>query len=104
MIDVEKLREACLKYRRHIEKHGPYALDIDALLLIMSAAESILPKTKMIEVWHVEYAELEFGHWVSKIRIVDSKSGAETFGTLLKNPAIFACIRVTGPHKHEIPA
>lgn len=59
-------------------------------------AELTAPKTKTVEVWHVEYVL----RGVPQIRVCGDERTAK--GYLLPHED-FQCIRVTGPHKHEVP-
>lgn len=100
--DHDRLRDAIAEARGNMGRSC--MVSNAAIEILVAAAESTLPKTETVELWHCEYAELEFCRWVAKIRIVNSKSGAETFGALLRDAPLFSCVRITGPHKHDVPA
>jgi len=102
MTDHEKLREA-LRFVRGL-RAGWDSEKIDA---VCDAAESTLPKTKMVAVYHVEYAH----RGVPRVEAFEARHYAEGRAEELEAnrdgsrelPA-FACIRVTGPHQQEVPA
>lgn len=66
------------------------------------------PKTKMVEVWRVEWAVLAINRWVAHHRGEPTREEAnhclarlietDTYGNTLR------CARVTGPHFQEVPA
>lgn len=97
----DKLREAISRARKDAADRFHRSLtSCDDLELLADAAESTLPKTKMVDVWRVE--------WATSTGIVF----AQHF-TMENNAHIHArnlredgmdCIRVTGPHMQEIPA
>ena len=108
----EKLREAIKAVRSEVSSLeasnlGPWKSRSDTLRLLCDAAESTLPKTKMVEVWHVEYVDAETLYPAVDVRR-DRDNG--TFGAearaerLRKQPSKYLCIRVTGPHQQEVPA
>lgn len=59
-----------------------------------------LPKTKMVDVWHVEWVAWTYPD--PQIDIILDKISAENHALVKRNN--FRCVRVTGPHKHEVPA
>lgn len=71
------------------------------LLLLADAAESTLPKTKMVEVWRVEWAGA--GNSIPMIEQFGALLEAEDFANG-RRVAGRKCIRVTGPHQQEVPA
>lgn len=120
MSDHEKLREAIKAvnaYTGQRPKVGEtYAamgkfISTEQLQLLKCAAESTLPKTKMVEVWHVEYA-WKADHdsiWLCLHKTCRSKESAAELASSsdrrrLEPSGQFACIRVTGPHQQEVPA
>lgn len=74
----------------------PYA----AFVEVCRAAESTLPKTKMVEVWRVEWAGFT---GLPQIEQFDSKTEADRYACM-KSQMGRRCIRVTGPHQQEVPA
>jgi hypothetical protein len=73
------------------------------LQLVREAAEkhlATLPKTKMVEVWHVEWAL----SGLPMLHLHYSKEQAEEAAAYLAREPHRTCIRVTGPHQQEIPA
>ncbi len=97
MDEHEKLREA-IKWARHTRQvlgcDNPNAA---TMALLADAAESTLPKTKMVEVWHVEYCFS--GRPLVAVYTTEEMARAHE----LPHKS-YACIRVTGPHKQEVPA
>lgn len=69
-------------------------------LKILAAAESTLPKTKMVNYWLVEYARY------GEPGIIRYGSGLEADNSAaeMRRGDHLACIRVTGPHLQEVPA
>lgn len=99
-IDRTKLEEAIRCVRVNV---GRSCLVGNAeLAIIADAAEAhlaTLPRTKMVEVWHVEYAS----NGVPSIVPFRSRDDAESWMKGATGLAYVACIRVTGPHQHEVP-
>jgi hypothetical protein len=62
------------------------------------------PRTKEIEVWHVEYVQRMNGAWCPEVELRFSPGMAEARANKLRELSVCACIRVTGPHKQEVPA
>lgn len=76
----------------------------DDLLALRKAAEAhlaTLPKTKMVEVWRVEYAACIGGTWFPECAARNTREQAETFVLALPHDSM---ARVTGPHQQEVPA
>lgn len=102
-MDHDKLKEA-LEWARRVVNLAPDGWR--QLGIIVDAAESTLPKTKMVEVWRVEWAQLRPEGWCGEAEHWPSKAGAESRVQRLEqllNPGI-SCIRITGPHQQEVPA
>lgn len=106
MTDHDKLREA-INNMRGLRRF--YMPDTQAAVdTVLAAAESTLPKTKMVEVWRVEYAEhIHKVEWRARVRgpflaRCDADNEAVMMAKLFS--AEYACIRVTGPHQQEVPA
>lgn len=106
MTDAKKLREAISFYRcGHFLTNGQN----EHLAVILDAAESTLPKTKMVEVWHVEWMHqppnfpCEYHVTVHKTEAA-ARDDAKRMREHPTNHGQWVCIRVTGPHEHEVPA
>ena len=111
MTDDDKLREA-LHWARGCKDHHPHSIAARHLITLCAAAESTLPKTKMVDVWRVESAvRISDGTWHP---VVYCFFTAERAAAALDEEAItlnragldeaMRCIRVTGPHTQEVPA
>jgi hypothetical protein len=65
------------------------------------------PRTKEVEVWRVEYCrrgDAGTCDWLPVTRtFMNEQSARDTARDLESVPALHACIRVTGPHKQEVP-
>lgn len=59
--------------------------------------------TEMREAWHVEFAEWNGLEWDGLIDVMPSKEEADERAALHINEDTFVCVRVTGPHQHEVP-
>lgn len=58
------------------------------------------PKTKTVERWHVEF----WGHSIgTACEPKVSREVAEDRAQIMREDG-FQCVRVTGPHQHEVPA
>lgn len=78
-------------------------LHVDRLHQLAKAAQAhlgTLPKTKMVEVWHVEWVSSlkDLNVWVCADKVI-----AEARALKLKDNDA-ECVRVTGPHSHEVPS
>lgn len=115
MIHPEMLREAIRDVRAHAQtgiacadgrRGPPNGNEIwSAILAVCRAAESTLPKTKMVETWHVEYAFKGTTPWAPMVSLEDSKADADkTAAEFAADPEYYSCIRVTGPYQQEVPA
>lgn len=67
------------------------------------------PKTKMVEVWRVEWAyrvqvDDRSPFWQTTARHYEREHVARVTAKTLEAEGINACIRVTGPHQQEVPA
>lgn len=72
---------------------------------VLAAAESTLPKTKTVEVWHVEYAvKRHHGGIAHGIVVTETRSQADEAANNHRRNGASQCVRVTGPHQHEVPA
>ncbi len=105
MSDHEKLREA-IKLARMV-KAPLYTQDRVRCLtthgfdLIIAAAESTLPRTKMVEVWHCEGSTKGGTPWVS---VETDRTKAAAYAAKYRDDPNHCCIRVTGPWQQEVPA
>lgn len=107
MSDHDKLREAIKRLRisapavgmcgAESTLHVPYK----ELTRVLAAAESTLPKTKMVEVWRVEGSTRGGSPWA---RTELSRTLADSYAERMLKDVNHCCIRVTGPHSHEVPA
>lgn len=96
MSEHDKLREAIAWAR---DTH-PTCHWHEMFTLLADAAESTLPQTKMVEVWHVEWAFMGAGC----VGGFSSRDAAQREADWLNAQDGCACIRVTGPHQQEVPA
>ncbi|MEY4377881.1 MAG: hypothetical protein RJB26_2431 [Pseudomonadota bacterium] len=100
-MNYEDLKEA-------IDFFGDGAHCNKATRLLMQAARAhleTLPRTKWIDAWYVEYATDVTTCWHASVTAHKTRELAETWADQLrKNSENFACVRITGPHKHMVPA
>lgn len=108
--DHDKLRYKIKNFRERCYEHPLNPGDLADLCCVLAAAESTLPKTKYDDVWHVEYVFLHGGpgsrpeyRLVVKASKLDADANAEILREPFNDP-YYACVRVTGPHRHEVPA
>lgn len=81
-------------------------------LAVFAAARSTLPKTKLVDVWRVEYAKIERGRGglgASKydpcaITFTQHYEAQNRAASMRGSTDLFTCVHVTGPHKQEVPA
>lgn len=114
MNDHEKLREAIKYARKHAREERAAWPNLglkvpDLLDALADAAESTLPKTKMVEVWRVEWAVKFSDGWVAVAGHYATEREAREWARSLEigSPrcdGCYSCIRVTGPWQQEIPA
>jgi hypothetical protein len=71
-----------------------------ALLAIMREPK---PRTKEVEVWRVECAQLQNKTWFPLVCTYGTEIEARGSATELEKSGIWRCISVTGPHKQEVP-
>lgn len=85
--------------------------------LLADAAESTLPRTKMVEVWHVHTpyrlmgskpdSGFVSGEYEPMVRAFKREELAQKAASYLREHSSrdeISCIRVTGPHLQEVPA
>lgn len=75
---------------------------------IVAALRSELtkPATKTVEVWRVEWAERSHARavwWPYSKTVWNEGDANNELNSLARNPLV-SCIRITGPHKQEVPA
>ena len=95
MTEREKLEAAKAWLQKCLYPESP----AETALKAVEAAIAALPKTKMIEVWHVEYVVAG----LPQISIRMTKAEAE-MSAIPSNTLTCSCVRITGPHRHEVPA
>lgn len=103
MSDHEKLREAISTYRdwRALRSGIPAVTIMDHLERIVSAAESTLPKTKMVEVWAVMGwdPETKTVMVTGRYCLSDAEGESDSWRIHFKRQYV----HVTGPHQQEVP-
>lgn len=88
---------------------GPPHLVKETMTVVEAARAHLdtLPRTKMVEVWRVEWAVLAINKWVPKHYGEPTKETAEHFLSQLLAADTYGntvrCARVTGPHQQEVP-
>ena len=95
MTGHDKLREAIAAHK----KSGCGCSCWDRAEAMLAAAESTLPKTKMVEVWRVEYATNGEPNIVSFLTENRARGWAQGTCSL---PYV-SNVHVTGPHQQEVP-
>ncbi len=102
MTDHDKLREALQHVHRVFANQGgcTVAVMADDLRILRDAAESTLPKTKMVEVWRVEFAGAAMG--LPYIEQDRTREEAEQQARKRRSEGA-TCVKVTGPHMQEVP-
>jgi hypothetical protein len=103
MINRAKLEEAIAFFRddcRFTDKGNALR---DVVLAAAEAHLATLPKTKMVEVWRVEWAYAAHVGWAVEARHFPTEAEARTAASHRAGNGC-RCIRVTGPHMQEIPA
>jgi hypothetical protein len=107
-MDAKKLKEALDKLHQPANSMslGAVCVSHDALKTVLAAAEShlaTLPRTKEVEVWRIEYAAKDGDEWLTCCKTYKRRDLAyRAFQDHLC--ARYQCVKVTGPHKQEIPA
>ena len=110
MTDAEKLRDALAFYR---SQEGVTLYSDKRRRIVLDAAEahlSTLPKTKMVEVWHLEaVVRSHDGTWTPVVYCY--LTGEQAALALDEEATVFKhleealqCFRITGPHTQEVPA
>lgn len=103
--DHDKLRHQIKNFRERCYEHPLNPGDLADLYCVLAAAESTLPKTKYDEVWHVESVfRASSGNYVVSTHTHRTREAAEESRRNLLKESAFSCVRVTGPHRHEVPA
>lgn len=64
------------------------------------------PKTKEVEFWRLEFAQRHFtGAWQAEQEVWPNREFLDgRADEMREDTAKFACIRITGPHKQQVPA
>lgn len=81
---------------------SPYCMPIIAAQL-REAAKKLKPSTRTVEVWTVEHAVKLPGGWLACTSTFDCEDKAREAAETYRN-AGHRCIRITGPHKRQVPA
>jgi hypothetical protein len=104
MTERERLEEAL---NRRSVRDGDWCADGKLIIEAARKYLATLPRpTKTVEVWRVEYARKSGGedYWTALIQgAFESKSSAEDEAGRLAGKPGYACVRVTGPHRQEVP-
>lgn len=103
----EKLRVA-IKRLEEGQSAVPHLDFPEAARIVIAAAESTLPKTRMVEVWRVEFAYKPNDVWVPGVNACANEDAARLRSDELRNSKcndvhLYRTIRVTGPHLQEVP-
>lgn len=88
-----------------LEEVGRYGVGHNWETIVAAARVHLdtLPRTKMVEVWRVEWAyQGRNGDWDACCETQFTKAQADEFAASLKHHC--ACIKVTGPHQQCVPA
>lgn len=110
-IDRAALKRAINLEFAHCIDDREATIETDAFYLLREAAKRHFetlpepPKTKMVEVWHVEYAVWTPDNgWQPRIEICSNQVIAGGFLLQVREMTDATFVRVTGPHSHEVPA
>jgi hypothetical protein len=95
-INRAKLEEAIGWYGNVVNKSE----EMITLLAAAAAYLATLPKTKMVEVWRVEFSRAGMAFCCQFDDLDTAEVNAESF----RHQPHLSCIRVTGPHQQEVPA
>lgn len=101
-------RAALTEAIERLRKRG--LADPDQLALVCDAAEAwadTLPKTKMVEVWRVEFAQVKsqtLATWEAASAAFSTRAEAHQYAQIVTGWSCTAHIKITGPHQQEIPA
>lgn len=108
MIDRAKLEEAIKMARRgggDISSGVCLQMTVGELHALADAAEAhlaALPKTAMVAVWHIEFAS--YGKPVIWTRTDRGDADSAAADMRKVGTDQYQCVRVTGPHRQEVPA
>lgn len=115
MSEHEMLKEAIALARRWISEHSPrtglagFRLMPKDLQRLADAAESTLPRTKMVETWHCAWSTRSPGGDFVHVNAYLTEGGARDHAESLESGGnnsgvqMFG-IKVTGPHQQEVPS
>jgi hypothetical protein len=101
-----KVREAIRLLRAYFNNERGLTIPADemtsreAMEVVTEVAERTLPRTKEVEVWHVEYVLLPN---LPAVNVYRTHREAQQLANGFKDP-VAQCVRVTGPHKQQVPA
>lgn len=115
MTDRAVLERAIIDAREAIEVAGRWPrrlayIDVDEGTAILAAAQAhldTLPKTKMVEVWRVEFAQVKsqtLATWEAASAAFSTRAEAHQYAQIVTGWSCTAHIKITGPHQQEIPA
>lgn len=99
-VDPEKLEKALAAFPSPC---GPLAVIMEAA----RAHLSTIPRVKEVEVWHVEWTDNGSPTSEWKARLSGpflSVANADACAAGLSACKTVGCVRVVGPHKHQVPA
>lgn len=102
-MDMNKLKEAVAYYDK-MEGHDAWSFN---LRLLIEHARDSLPKTKMVECWHLCFAKRRHvgAVWEPEVMPMwEGEAEARQEAANMEGDELYACIRVTGPHQQEVPA
>lgn len=83
---------------------GCRSVKVEPFSVIHAAARAhlaTLPRTKMVERWHVEWVSASSGDSCIDVRPTADEAAEEAAHRKSQD---MRCVRVTGPHQHEVPA
>lgn len=115
-MDRAKLEEAIQRCKvapvhYHPEKGLPpfwfMRQDLEALREAAEAHLATLPKTKIVVVWRVEFAQVKpntLATWEAAAATFTDRDEADRYAKTVGKWPLTTCIRVTGPHQQEVPA
>lgn len=86
-------------------KHGwRSAFDISRMKVIHDALSKLAPKTKIVDVWRIEYAWKAPDGWKACIYQGEDEATMLRYASdIRRQPHTYACVKMTGPHKQEKP-
>ena len=115
MDEAGKIREAIKHWRDAMRfwaisdpGHQNAVTVIDAAEKYADYLQPMVCKTRTQEVWHVEYAQDRggIGHpsvWMPQCCLHFTEDSARDFAAMLGKSELSRCIKVTGPHRQQVP-